>query len=123
MPTYEYECKQCGTITEVFQSITEKPRRKLKAGDDPQCDCAGPVQRLIGSGGGIIFRGSGFYETDYRSDSYKKAAEADKTKKSDGGDGKSTSSESTTKSENKQKKKSESKSTESKAGTSSSSSE
>ncbi len=80
MPTYEYECTKCGTITEVFQSITEKARRKLKKTDEPKCDCNAPVTRLIGTGGGIIFKGSGFYQTDYRSENYKKAAKADKPK-------------------------------------------
>jgi predicted nucleic acid-binding Zn ribbon protein len=75
-------------VTEVFQPITDKPRRKLKKDDDPQCDCNAGVQRLIGRGGGIIFKGSGFYETDYRSDSYKKDAEADKPKTESKDDGK-----------------------------------
>jgi len=83
MPTYEYKCKKCGTITEVFQSITEKARRKLKKDDNPQCDCDASVTRLIGTGGVIIFKGSGFYQTDYRSETYKKAAKADQPKSDD----------------------------------------
>lgn len=75
MPTYEYECTKCGGIVELFQNITEKPKRKL---DCPVCETRTPVRRLIGAGAGIVFKGSGFYTTDYRSDSYKKAAEADK---------------------------------------------
>jgi len=72
MPTYEYECKKC-RIFDVFQSITAKPLQKC-----PQC--GGKVRRLIGRGAGIIFKGSGFYQTDYRSDHYKKqAAEEKKT--------------------------------------------
>lgn len=78
MPTYEYECTRCGRVTEVFQSITEPPRRRLRKSDEPQCDCQAPVTRLIGTGAGIIFKGSGFYETDYRSENYKKAAKADR---------------------------------------------
>ncbi len=70
MPTYEYECPSCGTF-EVFQSMTEKPLRKC-----PHCK-AGKVQRLIGAGAGILFKGSGFYQTDYRSESYKAAAKKD----------------------------------------------
>jgi putative FmdB family regulatory protein len=83
MPTYEYECSKCGHVTEVFQSITAKPLRKLP---EP-CEGCGErvsVTRLLGTGGAVIFKGSGFYETDYRSESYKKAAEAAKgEKKSD----------------------------------------
>lgn len=109
MPTYEYRCKSCGTITEVFQSMTDKPRRKLRADDNPQCDCKAGVERLIGSGGGIIFKGSGFYETDYRSESYKKAAEADKPKSESKSDGKSgggsSESSGSSKSESKSSKK------------------
>lgn len=65
MPTYEYECEKCGYRFDVFQSITEKPLREC-----PECE--GRLRRLIGSGGAIIFRGSGFYATDYRSEEYKK---------------------------------------------------
>ncbi len=63
MPTYEYECKKCGVV-EVFQRITEPKLKKCPS-------CKGPVKRLLGAGAGIIFKGSGFYQTDYRSDSYK----------------------------------------------------
>lgn len=60
MPTYEYQCSNCGTVFEKFQSITAQPVR--------QCiNCKSrKVRRLIGSGSGIIFKGSGFYSTDYR---------------------------------------------------------
>lgn len=78
MPTYEYECTKCGTVFELFQSITEPSRRRLKKADPRPCECDAPVIRLIGTGGGIIFKGSGFYQTDYRSDGYKKAAKAEK---------------------------------------------
>jgi putative FmdB family regulatory protein len=71
MPTYEYACDNCGHEFEEFQSITAKPLRKCPACKKPA------LRRLIGTGAGIIFKGSGFYQTDYRSDSYKKAAEKD----------------------------------------------
>jgi len=58
MPTYEYKCQDCGFTFEKFQSMKDKPLEKC-----PKCD--GRVQRLISSGGGIIFKGSGFYATDY----------------------------------------------------------
>jgi putative FmdB family regulatory protein len=72
MPTYEYECPACGHRFDAFQSITAKPLKKC-----PECNQR-QLQRLIGTGAGIIFRGSGFYETDYRSEEYKKAAKAEK---------------------------------------------
>ncbi len=59
MPTYEYECKKCGKRFERYQSITARPLRKCP-------ECAGRVRRIIGAGGGVIFKGSGFYETDYK---------------------------------------------------------
>lgn len=77
MPTYEYECTSCGTVFELFQPITEPARRKLRKDDPRPCKCDAPVTRRIGTGGGIIFKGSGFYATDYRSDSYKKAAKSE----------------------------------------------
>ncbi len=89
MPTYEYECTKCGKVFDLFQSITEPPRRRLKKTDAKPCECDAPVKRRIGTGGGIIFKGSGFYQTDYRSDSYKKAEKAEKdagTTKTDKGD-------------------------------------
>ncbi len=79
MPTYEYECTKCGTVFELFQPITEAPRRRLKKSDPKPCDCNAKVLRHLGAGAGIIFKGSGFYQTDYRSESYKKAAKAEKT--------------------------------------------
>ena len=77
MPTYEYECAQCGQVFELFQPITDKPKRRVKA-EDKNCACDAPVRRLIGTGAGIIFKGSGFYQTDYRSDSYRKGEKAAK---------------------------------------------
>ena len=59
MPTYEYECQKCQHISEAFQSMTAKPLKKCQ-------ECGGKLKRLIGTGAGIIFKGSGFYETDYK---------------------------------------------------------
>lgn len=84
MPTYEYECSKCGKVFELFQPITEPARRRLKKTDPSPCNCNAPVTRRIGAGGGIIFKGSGFYQTDYRSESYKKAAKAEKEAGADG---------------------------------------
>ena len=69
MPTYEYQCAACGHAFEEFQSITAKPLRLC-----PKCGRR-KLKRLIGSGAGVIFKGSGFYQTDYRSESYRKDAE------------------------------------------------
>ncbi|MBN2457336.1 MAG: zinc ribbon domain-containing protein [Sedimentisphaerales bacterium] len=66
MPTYDYLCQECGYEFERFQSITAKPIRKC-----PECG-SNSVKRLIGCGSGVIFRGTGFYQTDYRTESYKK---------------------------------------------------
>lgn len=74
MPTYEYECKSCGKVMDVFQSITAAPLRKALC---ERCKTERPVRRLIGTGGGLIFKGSGFYQTDYRSEGYKNAAKAE----------------------------------------------
>ncbi|HUN80259.1 MAG TPA: FmdB family zinc ribbon protein [Phycisphaerae bacterium] len=86
MPTYEYECKDCGNVLEIFQSITAAPLRKAHC---DKCGSRRPVKRLISTGGAVLFKGSGFYQTDYRSDNYKKAAEseskpADDSKKDSG---------------------------------------
>ena len=72
MPTYDYRCDACGHELELFQSFSESAKRKC-----PACKKL-KLKRLIGMGGGVIFKGSGFYQTDYRSESYKKGAEADK---------------------------------------------
>ena len=72
MPTYEYRCNACGNKWEDFQSIKAEPTKKC-----PKCKKA-KAERIISAGGGIIFKGSGFYQTDYRSESYKKGAEAAK---------------------------------------------
>ena len=71
MPTYEYECKRCHKTFEVFQNITARPLKQCPV-------CHGKVRRLIGRGAGILFKGSGFYQTDYRSDHYQKRAREEK---------------------------------------------
>lgn len=72
MPNYDYECQKCGNRFEVFQSMNDP-----KLTDCPADHCDGSVRRLLGTGGGIIFKGSGFYQTDYRSSSYQAAAKAE----------------------------------------------
>ena len=72
MPTYDYECHKCGTRFEVRQSMND-----AKLTDCLDESCGGSVKRLLGTGGGIIFKGAGFYQTDYRSSSYEAAAKAD----------------------------------------------
>jgi len=69
MPTYEYHCEKCDQIFELFQSMKADP---LTTCIDESC--GGRVRRLIGAGAGLIFKGSGFYITDYRSNTYKEAA-------------------------------------------------
>jgi putative FmdB family regulatory protein len=88
MPTYEYECKKCGHVFEAIQSITADALKRCPKAECPEGTGRGTVQRLIGGGGGLLFKGSGFYITDYRSDSYKAAAKAD------GGSSKSSESSS-----------------------------
>lgn len=78
MPTYEYICDACEHEFELFQSIMAEPEKKC-----PACGKK-KARRLISAGAAIIFKGSGFYKTDYRSSSYKKAADADKTSSSAG---------------------------------------
>jgi putative FmdB family regulatory protein len=86
MPTYDYVCDGCGHAFELFQSMTDGVKKTC-----PKCKKK-KLRRLIGAGGAIVFKGSGFYKTDYRSDSYKKGAAADSGgskpeggKKTDGG--------------------------------------
>ncbi len=71
MPTYEYQCTNCSHRFEQFQSMKDKPLRTC-----PECGKK-TLERLIGTGAAVIFKGSGFYQTDYRSESYKKAAESE----------------------------------------------
>ena len=85
MPTYDYVCDNCGHAFEEFQMMSAKPLRKC-----PECGKQ-KLRRLIGTGAGVIFKGGGFYETDYRSDSYQKDAKADKP--ADAGAGKGDKSD------------------------------
>ncbi len=93
MPTYEYSCEKCGKNFDAFQSMrdaafTECPQEKCQLEEWGH----GKVKRLLGTGAGIIFKGSGFYITDYRSNSYKEAAKKDVPASSSGGE-KSSSGE------------------------------
>ena len=72
MPTYDYKCNACSHTFEQFQSMKDKPLKKC-----PKCG-KNALERLIGLGAAVIFKGSGFYQTDYRSDAYKKSADSDK---------------------------------------------
>jgi len=103
MPTYDYICENCGYEFERFQAIKAKPIRKC-----PRCSKT-ELKRLIGSGSGVIFKGSGFYETDYRSESYKKAKkseESDTTKKKTTTESKDSKSSGKTRPDTKNKTKS-----------------
>lgn len=71
MPTYEYKCRNCDHVFEKFQSMKDAPLRKC-----PHCG-KNTLERLIGTGAAILFKGSGFYETDYRSEAYKSAQKAE----------------------------------------------
>lgn len=73
MPTYDYVCDACGHALELFQSMSEAPKRKC-----PACNAL-KLRRLVGTGAGVLFKGSGFYQTDYRSDSYKQGESASKS--------------------------------------------
>ena len=87
MPTYEYSCEKCGQNFDAFQSMRDEPFREC-----PKELCRlpkwghGKVKRLLGTGAGLIFKGSGFYTTDYRSDSYKEAAKKESPAASSGGE-------------------------------------
>jgi putative FmdB family regulatory protein len=82
MPTYDYSCQKCGQTFEAFQSMRDEPFREC-----PKEFCRlpkwghGKVKRLLGTGAGLIFKGSGFYSTDYRSESYKAAAKKESAPK------------------------------------------
>jgi putative FmdB family regulatory protein len=86
MPTYDYHCEKCGKNFELFQSMKDAP---LKECPKEQCRQKkwghGKVKRLLGTGAGLIFKGSGFYITDYRSSSYKEGAKKDAPASSDSG--------------------------------------
>ncbi len=104
MPTYEYKCAKCDTVFEHFQSI-KAPKLKKCIEDG----CNGKVTRLMGTGAGIIFKGGGFYETDYRSESYKsgekKATEAKEAAKKKTEEKSKSSSKEKTKGKSSEKKK------------------
>lgn len=76
MPTYDYECEACDHGFELFQQISDPLKRKC-----PECGKL-KLRRLFGTGAAVVFKGSGFYETDYRSDAYNKAAEKERKQKS-----------------------------------------
>jgi putative FmdB family regulatory protein len=94
MPTYEYECPKCGHRFEKFQEISDPPVKTC-----PKCR-GRKVKRLIGTGAGILFRGKGFYQTDYRSESYKREAR----KEASGGSDAASGGSKTEKTEKKKKK-------------------
>ena len=77
MPTYDYQCGGCGHEFELFQTIVDTPKRKC-----PECGKQ-QLRRMFGTGAAVMFKGSGFYQTDYRSESYRKAVEAEKKSGSD----------------------------------------
>ncbi len=93
MPTYDYRCNACEHEFELFQAMSDGLKKKC-----PQCGKL-KLERLIGTGAAVLFKGDGFYETDYRSESYKKAAAADK--KPESGNGSESGSKADTKSESK----------------------
>ncbi|HEX6747601.1 MAG TPA: FmdB family zinc ribbon protein [Longimicrobium sp.] len=82
MPTYDYRCPECGTEFEKFQKMSDEPVAECPS-------CGASSQRLLSAGAGLLFKGSGFYITDYRGEGYKKAAEADKGGSSSSSDTKS----------------------------------
>jgi putative FmdB family regulatory protein len=82
MPTYEYRCTGCGHQFEKFQRMSDQPGAECP-------ECAAPAERRLSGGAGLLFKGSGFYITDYRSDSYRSAAKAEG---GSGGEAKSSSS-------------------------------
>jgi putative FmdB family regulatory protein len=98
MPTYEYRCPECGTDFEKFQKMSDPPVAECPS-------CGANAERRLSGGAGFLFKGSGFYITDYRGEGYKKAAEADKG----GGSSSSTSSDSTSASSDAKPAKSETK--------------
>ena len=83
MPTYDYQCDACGHALEIFQGINDPVKKKC-----PECN-KNKLKRQFGTGAAIVFKGSGFYQTDYRSEGYKKAAKADEKSSKDSKDTKS----------------------------------
>ncbi len=102
MPTYDYECDACGHEFELFQQMSDAVKKKC-----PECSKL-KLRRLFGTGAAIVFKGSGFYQTDYRSDAYKKAAEKDKPKSESKSDGKAKSKSDSTSSSSESKSSSDS---------------
>jgi putative FmdB family regulatory protein len=98
MPTYDYLCDSCAHEFEKFQSITARQMRKC-----PECG-KNQLKRLIGTGAGIIFKGSGFYETDYRSESYKEAKKKEEKSATEAKGKKDTKTKTEAKSKTKPKK-------------------
>lgn len=98
MPTYSYQCKNCEAVVDRFHGINAKPRIRCEI-------CGSACKRLIGMGAGIIFKGSGFYETDYKTKTGKPDSKSesgkDESKKSESKTSESKSSDSTTKKESK----------------------
>lgn len=95
MPTYEYKCTKCGHRFEIFQSMKEEPLKICPV-------CRGKIKRLIGAGAGPIFKGSGFYQTDYKNSSN---TSADNSKAANQGSGSKTESERKSDSKTKSKEK------------------
>lgn len=95
MPTYEYACQKCGKHFDAFQSMRDEP---YKTCPKELCQLPkwgkGKVKRLLGTGAGLIFKGSGFYITDYRSNSYKEAAKKDAAPAAKSGEGSTAKTES-----------------------------
>ena len=88
MPTYDYECDACGHALEIFQGINDPVKKKC-----PECG-KNKLKRQFGTGAAIVFKGSGFYQTDYRSEGYKRAADADKKASSESSDSSKSKSDS-----------------------------
>lgn len=86
MPTYEYQCDGCGHAFEEFQYFSDEPLKQC-----PECKKR-KLRRLIGTGAAVLFKGSGFYQTDYPSESYRAGAKAEKSSGSPGKDGASGTS-------------------------------
>ena len=102
MPTYEYQCHTCGTRFDVFQSMSDDPIQDCQ---DENCD--GTVKKLISAGAGLIFKGSGFYITDYRDSAYNEAAKKDQESKTGNSDKKESkeSNDNTKSNDNKSERK------------------
>jgi putative FmdB family regulatory protein len=98
MPTYEYQCEKCKKSFDIFQSMKDEP---LQTCPKEQCRMKswgkGKVKRMLGTGAGLIFKGSGFYITDYRSEGYKASAKKESSSSSDSGAGKTESKPADTK--------------------------